>query len=74
MIKKFLSKALLSVVMDKSARENLETKQKINKAYKDLATDGQPGMPNPAQADYAWNGPDEAWRGDRIDIPRSPGV
>ena len=42
MIKNFLSKALLSVVMDKNARENLETKQKIKKAYKDLATDAPP--------------------------------
>jgi hypothetical protein len=38
MIKNFLSKALLSVVMDKSARENLQTKQKIKKAYKDITT------------------------------------
>ena len=38
MIKNFLSKALLSVVMDKSARENLQTKQKIKKVYKDIAT------------------------------------
>lgn len=41
MIKNFLSKALLSVVMDKSARENLETKRKIKKIYKDLAAGGQ---------------------------------
>ena len=42
MIKNFLSKALLSVVMDKSARENLQTKQKIKKVYKDIATGAPP--------------------------------
>jgi len=34
MIKNFLSKALLSVVMDKSARENLQTKKKSKRFIK----------------------------------------
>ena len=47
MIKNFLSKALLSVVMDKSARENLQTKQKFKKVYKDIATGAPPRCKNP---------------------------
>jgi len=46
MIKNFLSKALLSVVMDKSARDNLKTKQIIKKATRELAA----GTPSPLQA------------------------
>lgn len=59
MIKNFLSKALLSVVMDKSARENLETRQKIKKATKDLSTGGNSGMqdPAPGEGDEASNFP-----------------
>lgn len=53
MIKRFLSKALLSVVMDKSARENLENKKKIKQAYKALADANQPPVVELGQAPQA---------------------
>lgn len=44
MIKKILSKALLSVVMDKSAQENLERKKQIKQAVKALEKNDTPRM------------------------------
>jgi hypothetical protein len=51
MFKKLISKALLSVVMDKNARDNLEFKKKIKQATQALAAENaasiQPAQPAP---------------------------
>jgi len=51
MFKKLISKALLSVVMDKNARDNLEFKKKIKQAAQALAAENaasiQPTQPAP---------------------------
>ncbi len=61
MIKKLISNALLSVVIDKSARDNLEFKKKINQATLDLAVEKaaseQPPPASPAVDDSVPNTP-----------------